>query len=80
MDRKSKYVEDKMFFLKRSEERQKGWTLSSKMTFKHDGLVNERVFNNKNISKELTLPLDTSKLYRIWTGGPLRLIHIWEKS
>ena len=34
----------------RSEEREKEWILSSKLTFLENGLVNERVFETMNIS------------------------------
>ena len=34
------------------EEREKEWNLTSKLMFSETGAINERAFNNKNISKE----------------------------
>ena len=34
-----------------SEEREKGWLLTSKLIFSELGMVNERFFANKNIGK-----------------------------
>ena len=34
-----------------SEEKEKGWALTSRMTFSELGMVNERHFLNKNICK-----------------------------
>ena len=37
----------------RSEERERNWKLESKMIVSEEGVVNERTFINKNISKIL---------------------------
>ena len=35
----------------RCEEREKGWNITSTLTFYEKGMINERVFHNDNISK-----------------------------
>ena len=46
-----------------SEEREKGWLLTSKLIFSELGMVNERFFANKNIGKANNSKPSESKEY-----------------
>jgi len=46
----------------KSEEREKNWTLSSHMEFSEKGMVNERIFHNKNIGAKKFYQKEGSEL------------------